>query len=842
MDYFSDLMESYEKLKKRTFKLTYILEADTPKVKPDDGKKEPTTDAATTAKAQEAADAAIADAPEIPSEKIATKGLKVTNVVGEPTNMIIYKNVNTGAVGVQGLGPQGGILSIEKNVGTSNAPRLERNQEAYDEFVKKLSGESDLSQTARDSLEQDAEIAQQEAEAEQKRWEDLGENAGAVFLERIDEETGEPVYNVDLEAPNNIKAGVDAIQATFKDIKDFCLSVTTKPKPKYCEFPGMFATGQGNAAWGYKLANGQAIGVDGESEQIPPGLLVEVSINHREFMEFLTGEGDCDTVDQKVGIYGDKLMIFGDTQETGVVINTKNDLQIDALEALKKRCPDFKEKQMRGPSAPNNKGLNQVRGTVDEKCMVAAVALNAAGNDPKKIREALKGLAEYISGKGLDLIEYARGKVGEEDVAKTFDADSEEAILMEQAQLAQTDGGEPLVRYTLMTIRRHMAFVKAMGADSAGDLSKAGGSGARSDTVFYYKKENYDRAVEACKLLGLDPEKALTPSEDPKYAFELGIGQKDKIGAIKDDVKCGEYNTTVRRRASIRGELGPTAADDPKFQEGFTEWADELQFGDITTGEGKERWDAFLEFEEQLESDVSKLETTINDGNTYVYAGKIKTTQPEQVYTALGNITIGSLSYAGRTETELGRVFYGPDGTAYDPKNAATRQQAAEYIGRQARIKRVQEAVEDDSDPVKQQAAKDWIIRNAIMTGGNYRDIVTNITSHDENRSLVYRHNEVFQKMADPNADVSFDFKGSSLHILVDGLVCKLGFERTYSAEGVETRTDVNIPVKSAEKMGRSFDGPVKGSLNNSTLHQYMVGQMRLLETLINQTKSSQAL
>ena len=128
------------------------------------------------------------------------------------------------------------------------------------------------------------------------------------------------------------------------------------------------------------------------------------------------------------------------------------------------------------------------------------------------------------------------------------------------------------------------------------------------------------------------------------------------------------------------------------------------------------------------------------------------------------------------------------------------------------------------------------------MTGGNYRDIVTNITSHDENRSLVFRHNEVFQKMADPNADVSFDFKGSSLHILVDGLQCNLGFERTYSGEEVETRTDVSIPVKSAEKMGRSFDGPVKGSLGDSTLHQYMVGQMRLLETLINQTKDTSLL
>ena len=38
MDYFSELLESYTKLKKRTFKLTYINEAE-------EKKEEPTTDA-----------------------------------------------------------------------------------------------------------------------------------------------------------------------------------------------------------------------------------------------------------------------------------------------------------------------------------------------------------------------------------------------------------------------------------------------------------------------------------------------------------------------------------------------------------------------------------------------------------------------------------------------------------------------------------------------------------------------------------------------------------------------------------------------------------------------------
>jgi len=853
MDYFSELLESYDKLKKRTFKLTYLTEAEDKKKKKEE-KEEPKTDAATMQKAKAAADNAIAKAPSIASSEIVSNGLKVDNVLGEPTGLIIYKNITNGSVGVQGLGPQGGILSIDKY--DTKTKTVARVPDAYNKFVEKLAGETELSKTSQESLEQDKTQEQLDAEAAEAAFEALAKPE-TIFLEKIDEETGEPVYNVDPEDPTNILGAVKALTETFKALVNYCV-IRTQPKPIYCDNMGSYLTGQARGAFGFKLANGIAIDEDGKVGNLTPGLIDQAARSNKDFMKFLTGEGDCETIGRKVGHYDGKLFLFGeDTNDkgeprSGVVIKTTNELQNDALEAVKNQCPDFKARELRGPQSPNQHGLNTIRATVDEKCMVAAVSLAHAQTNEER-QEVFRDIAAYISGKGQALIEYAKVKVGE-DVALDLEAYSEEEILMEQANLASTDGGRPLVRYTMMTILRHMQFAQAMGADSAGDLSKAGGSGARSDTVLYYKEENRATAEAACELLGLDPNKALTPSEESGYAWELGVGQKDKMHSI-GDAKLGEYNTAARRVEAIRGEFlndavdeegnpivddegNPVqvAAQDKQFQEGFTEWADQLQFGD--EGQESDRFKEFLKFEEELEADVTSMQQLVDTGGTYLGDGKIKALSPEGVCKELGEIVKGKLSYDDLKDTELGKALAGE---GLDFKNAADRNRASELIGRQARIKMVKEALDD---PAKQQAAKDWIIRNAVMTGGNYRDIVTVITSHDDNKSLAIKHNKPFQNMTAKGANVSFTFPegGSTIGISAGGVPCSLGFEGTNSAAGRETRTLVKIDKETASKIGTDFDGIPANSENSSTFIQYLEGQKQLLEMLLNQPKRNQVL
>jgi hypothetical protein len=813
MDYFSELLDSFKKLRKRTYKLTYLTEAGEKKSK-DDGKS-----------SQEDVDAQANKDAEAKALEVVKSGLTQqyddTKRVkgGEP-----YAFLSPAGKGkperISLLLGAGYPMTLADKGGKPDV-----SSKGWKSLVNYFKGAEDVQKTEQDKA----------AEQEEIRYEQLAKPE-TIFLENG--------FDKDPNNPDNIKDAVDALNKTFDSLKELCLSLA-EPKPKYCSSPGRYLSGQSTAGFSYKLANGEARGLDGKIQNLSPSLINEVARNHKDFMDFLTGEGDCKTIQDKVGTFDGKLFIFGskklsgfegikeDPREltdfsspvysptNGIVINTSNTLQKHSLASVRQQCPDFKEKNIISPVI-KSQGLNTIRATVDEKCMIAAVQLaNVKTKEDKE--KALKDIAEYIQGKGKNLIEYAKLKIGEES-AKDFALAAEEAILLEQAQLASEDGGRPLVRYTLMTILRHMEFVKAMGADYAGDLSTQGGSGGRSDTVFYYTDKNKARA--AAKKVGLDPDLSVTKSNKPEYGWEIGIGQKDKQGSI-GGAKLGEYNTNNRRRAAIRGEID--GAKDPKFQEGFNDWAYDLQFNEDT-----KRFDSFLDFENELEDVVGSMQTLISNGGIHRDAGKIAATTPENICKELAGIVKNKLSYNLGLTTEIGNLF---SREGLDWGNAAHRAEAAEMVSRHARLKIVKEALDD---PIKSQAAKDWIIRNAIMTGGNYRDIITVITSHDDNKSLAVNHNKVFKEITSPNAEVSFDFikSGSTVKITANGKQCSLGFEPTGGNEGVQTRTVCGLDKANSFAMGKIFEGPQISESSTNTLHQYMVGQMKLLETLISQTNN----
>ena len=107
MDYFTELLDSYKKLKKRTFKLQYMVEQANPAV--------------------DKANELIANAD--------TNQREVTNVAGSPVGLKIYRRLATErkpeAVMVMGLGSQGGIVTVQ---GGNN------DEKWFDAFVARLGG------------------------------------------------------------------------------------------------------------------------------------------------------------------------------------------------------------------------------------------------------------------------------------------------------------------------------------------------------------------------------------------------------------------------------------------------------------------------------------------------------------------------------------------------------------------------------------------------------------------------------------------------------------------------------------------------------------------------------
>lgn len=199
MDYFNELLESYNKLKKRTFKLEYIGEADDkvkakPKKKTEEEPATPPSDIALEDGAS-LADTAITSAPQ-------GKAIPVMGVNGKVTEMSIYKNPQ-GDVVVVNL--YGGEKSGKGTVQMGGAPKLTAAGEVtltaqakYDkdvtkaagrkqDFIKKLSGDEEGN-----SDESSEEAALQAFQAEQQAISQFEEDAaaqigGAWRLNRVQE-------------------------------------------------------------------------------------------------------------------------------------------------------------------------------------------------------------------------------------------------------------------------------------------------------------------------------------------------------------------------------------------------------------------------------------------------------------------------------------------------------------------------------------------------------------------------------------------------------------------------------------------------------------------------------
>ena len=180
MDYFTELLESYNKLKKRTFKLEYISEADA-KAKPKAKKKETEEEtpvlpsSAALGAGQSAAEAAVAKAqPGAPQSVADAKGKAAEGVT-------IYKN-EKGEVVVDGLA--GSPLAVVQAVpGVSDAATEGTAPKYFEKLAQRLGGDEE---GERDEGAEDAglEIQQLDAEAVAKFEKDAQERIGGAWRQK----------------------------------------------------------------------------------------------------------------------------------------------------------------------------------------------------------------------------------------------------------------------------------------------------------------------------------------------------------------------------------------------------------------------------------------------------------------------------------------------------------------------------------------------------------------------------------------------------------------------------------------------------------------------------------
>ena len=214
MDYFTELLESYNKLKKRTFKLEYISEADAkakPKSKKTPKKKEKEEEVGAHEKmepgvtAEEAASRAIGSAPTVQGQTTFKKNIGniVIDAAGKATTMRIYRSGATGDVVVKPLYVGTNVANGTVAATPGDWPKKSTVDPAdiqrhYSAFLERLTHDED-GKVKPDALETEAE--RQQAEQQELK----------MFLDRMQRLIGGA--QITKLRDQKRKAGMDAFQA-----------------------------------------------------------------------------------------------------------------------------------------------------------------------------------------------------------------------------------------------------------------------------------------------------------------------------------------------------------------------------------------------------------------------------------------------------------------------------------------------------------------------------------------------------------------------------------------------------------------------------------------------------
>ena len=783
MDYFSELLESYDKLKKRTFKLTYVLEQADEKKGGDNLSKY-------VGDIKQAFDAALNGQNQIgvgnknninfeyrePSEF----GQPAVKVSGSNLGEKIYTANDWSALN------WGNKLSKGYKILAAWAP-------SSDEGSSDEAADDAATQRASDAAQAELDAQQ----AEQERLAKLEQLGGAFELAGRD--------------PEDLKVILQNLKQSEKSLKDFCSNIDVDQLQgsikNLCSRPGAYLAGGSTAGFEYKLSKGQAIQTDDTGKQIgtgplEPGLLQAVTESHAALTDFLGGEGDCDTIQSKIGFFRDKLVLFGTTTEEGVSIKP-NALQDSALQMMNRECGD-PDLRFIVDDKLNQNEINAVKGTFNELTLQLGVKILAAKTD-KEQREAFADVAAEIERRREFLSAYAATQETSPDVALDLDETFSQSVLLEQAGIAEDSTA--LKDWFLNEVAMQLNFVRAVRADGVIPAGKDVVTGDRADTKLVYSDES--RAKEAAKRIG----SAVNKTEN---GFEIGVGQK-RLTVLKK-VKIGEINNTDR----MTEIFDESVASDQNLAAGFSKKIRTMQFGG-----DESRYAAAQSFYSSMEQKIEKSTRSLTDYATYIGAdGKIRSVKPEARLKTVADSIKGLLGYDALKTSALGRALFKGDSNYRDFEDSATQQRAKEVVQREARFKAIKDSIGGPND----QAAKDTLLRMALICGANKESMSQLIT--DNEASYVIAHNEALEKVSKANSNGTLDITidGTTATMTTpDGISVSFNQEGTWGGGQRRTRSTTGLPKETIEALNKNLK-----LTKEDTLHQFLQGQMRLLETLLN--------
>ena len=462
MNYFSELLESYGKLKKRTYKITYISE-----------QEEPIADPEALKRAQQAADNVISQ----PYDRFADGNNAA------PDGTFAYKKANSEdiSVAIGGNTRAGGTVAPEGSV--------DKNSDAYKKLV------NHFLKAEKEGIETDQALSEQDRNKTVEGSLDDPEYADLI-----------PKANATLNRLMSL-----AREGLFGDISEAQIAST------------YFVKGNSSVSTGIlgKIMSAEVRTVDDDGlsteAKMSPAMAAKVLDNFEAVTTFIAlpeeeKEDACEDVKRQVGFYKNQLILFGnDPSELLVVGSNKspNKLYQIGLNAIEDNC-GFSKKDFTkvAGSAFSTQEKNAVKGVLFEEFHVVA-AMMVGGN----VEEGKAALISALKSKAAILkdIQAARGDSG-------LTLDEAFAQVVQDELLEALGDDEALKKYLLNEMSLALPFAKFMGSDSVQPVGLDVATGAREDLDYIYS--NQDKAAEKAEAIGSEV-RVIGPNQ-----FAVGVGLK----------------------------------------------------------------------------------------------------------------------------------------------------------------------------------------------------------------------------------------------------------------------------------------------------------------------------
>ena len=819
MDYFNELLESYARLKKRTFKLTFINEAEdknSDQDKMDDKMRK-------DAEAQALAIVKAGTTQQWDAQK------------NKNNELYAYTTKDDRIVGING--PFGNRPQQVADMGGNPLVDSEGWKKLVNYFLDGDAQRDEVEQTEEQQLED--LLIQAEEKIGGATAKELAKTLKKEGQARTDSEALRMAMEMIKSNPELI-GGKSVIASYKRQVKSAfiyrkeLLAKYPKELPEelqdlqsFIDNPVKFIAGASPGSLEEYLSRGSAFTLDEKGNQIitdlGPGAIQEAVLANEFLLSFLDPAedyiGKCADIAKTIGVQRtggrNQIILFGSERDSdgvpteGVSVNS-NKLQEKALKVASEKCPEEAGNlSLIINNRLNSSDKNALKGSIYEVIPRISVLFNKLAVNPadKNIRKELKNIIEDVIRKEkIPLLE----QIAAESGALSLDAYVQQQEAIEQLDIASSK--QKLGAWLLTEAKSMNSFIKMLPHEPSDVLHVALSpkTGDRADNSFMYvNKEEAEASAKAVGASVITLSKSQILDQVPKkkraqvkkqldsiYKFEdqsihiVSIGQKRMTD--HGDTKIGEIN----RQETINNYMN---GKDPKgnVADGFFEALDNL----VPLSKSDS------DYYKSIESFVQKSVAPFRETTIYSSGGMLKIQKPEHIAEVVSKSLIGKFTQQQIKDLNLTQLFF-DKGKPRDFSDPIVQQRIAEGLERNIRMSTYKK---DMRDSTKRKQAETVLLRQALICGYNVNDI-TQVKGTSDGRTRAWSHNEPMRRAVadwkEGNLDISVDGNTASFTRTGDNLVKYMTFsqEGTYSGSGENRKRETRSQTKITGEAVDDFD------------------------------------